>query len=171
MLKVSRLSSSAYVELRNDETATGQAVAALFLACLGYALGFTTLKILVLGELPWALDSLLVGTLSQLLLSMLAALVWAFMLFIVGTKLFKGKAKFWQLARPLFFSATPGILFVLIAIPIYLVYATVFVGVFVWVILAGVLALKNSMEFDYNRTLLTYIVGFVIGIVVYGFLR
>ncbi len=163
MLKVSRFNSTTYGELREDENATGQAVAALFLASLSYAIGFT------LFTEPFALYSLLVGIMSRLLLSMLAGLVWAGAAFLVGTKLFRGKANFWQVARPIFFSATPGVFFVLIAIPVELVTKTVAIAVFVWVIAGGVVALKNSMGFGYDRSMLTYIVWFLIGIFVAGF--
>lgn len=163
MLKVARFKRETYLELRNDEQSTGQAVAALFLASLSYAIGITLFAQSI------ALYSLLVGVLSQLILSMLAGLIWAGTVFLVGTKLFRGKARFWQLARPLFFSATPGVFFALIAIPVKPVYVAVTYVVFVWIIVGGVVALKNSLGFGYDRSMLTYIVGFLAGISVAGF--
>jgi Yip1-like protein len=163
MLRVFRFNSGTYLEIRNDETATGQAIAALFLASLSYAIGFSFLT--------ESLDlySLVVGALTQLIISMMAGLVWALMAFFIGTKLFQGKAKFWQLARPLFFSATPGIFLILIAIPIEPVYRTIAAVFAAWIIIGGVVALKNSMGFGYDRSMLTYIVGFLAGIAIAGF--
>jgi Yip1-like protein len=163
MLRVFRFNSQNYLELRDDENATGQAVAALFLVALSYAVGFA----LFIG--PFDFYSLLVGVMSQLILSMLAGLIWAGTAFLVSTKLLRGKAKFWQVARPLFFSYTPGLLFVLIAIPVEPVYLAVTVVVFVWMIAGGVVALKNAIGFGYDRSMLAYIVGFLIGILVAGF--
>jgi hypothetical protein len=165
VFKASRFNSDAYLELKEDEKATGQAVAALFLACLGYAIGFTLFTVQL------ALDAVLVGILANLLLSLLAALVWAITAFLVGTKLFQGKTRFWGLARPLFFSASPGILFILIAVPLDFVSRAIAAAVSAWVIIAGVVALKNAMGFGYDRSMLTYIVGFLIGIALAGFFR
>ena len=163
MLKVSRLSSSTYTELRNDETATGQSIAVLFLASLSYAIGFS-----LLFE-PFELYSLVVGIMARLILSMFAGLIWVLIAFFLGTKLFQGKASFWQLARPLFFSATPGVFFILIGIPFEAVYRTITTIVAAWIIIGGVIALKNSMGFGYERSMLTYIVGFLAGIAIAGF--
>ena len=163
MLKVFLFNSETYLELRDDENATGQGVAALFLVALSYAVGFA----LFIG--PLELYSLLVGVISQVILSMLAGLIWAGTAFLVSTKLLRGKAKFWQVARPLLFSYAPGVFFVLIAIPVEPFYLAVTVAVFVWMIVGGVVALKNAVGFGYDRSMLTYIVGFLIGILVAGF--
>ncbi len=164
MLRVARFNRETYLELREDKSANGQAVAALFLACLSYGIGFT------LFNQPLALDNIIVGILANLILSLLAGLLWAITAFLVGTKLFRGKAQFWQLARPLFFSATPGIFFILIAIPVDFISRAVTAGLAVWVVIGGVIAVKNSMGFGYDRSMLTYIVGFLIGIALAGFL-
>ncbi len=163
MLKVSRLNSSAYLELRNDQAATGQSIAALFLASLSYAIGSS------LRFEPFGLYGLVVGIMAQLILSMFAGLIWALIAFFLGTKLFQGKASFWQLARPLFFSATPGVFFILIGIPVEAIYRTITTIVAVWIIIGGVIALKNSMGFGYDRSMLTYVVGFLAGIAIAGF--
>lgn len=165
MLGASRFSSDTYLELKEDETATGQAVAALFFACLAYGIGFTLFTVQI------ALDSVLVGILANLILSLLAGLVWAFTAFLVGTKLFQGKTHFWGLARPLFFSSSPGIFFILLPVPLDLATRAVAVVVSAWIVVAGVVALKNAMGFGYDRSMLTYIVGFLIGIALAGFFR
>ncbi len=163
MLRVAQFNRETYLELREDKNANGQAVAALFLACLSYGIGFALFN----GAL--ALDDILVGILANLILSLLAGLLWAITAFLVGTKLFRGKTQFWQLARPLFFSATPGIFFILIAIPVAFISRGLTAGVAVWVVVGGVIAVKNSMGFGYDRSMLTYIVGFLIGIALAGF--
>ncbi len=163
MIRVSKFSSSAYLEIRNDEAATGQAVAVLFVASLSYAIGFAFLF------QPFELYSLVVGALAQLIISMFAALIWALLAFFLGTKVFQGVASFWQTARPLFFSATPGVFLILIGIPIDPLFRAIAAVVAAWIIFGGVVALKNSMGFGYDRSMLTYIVGFLAGIAIAGF--
>ncbi len=169
MLRVFKLSGTNYIELRNDETATGQSIAALFFASIGYAIGYS----LFVQNLVQYYDfyGLLVSTLTGLIISMFAALIWALVTFFLGTKLFKGKANFWQATRPMFFSASPGILFILIGIPLDLVYRPAAAIVGLWLIIGGVVALKNSMGFGYERSMLIYIVGFLGFIALLGFPR
>ena len=160
MLKAGRLSTDTYLELAKDKSANGQAIAVLFLATLGYSIGYT----LLIG--PLALDSILVGILTYLIISLMAGLLWAITTFLVGTKLFKGKTGCWGLARPLFFASSPGILFVLIAIPQDLISRGVAAAVAIWIVACGVVALKTAMGFSYQRSMLTYIVGFLVGIAI-----
>ena len=165
MRRVLRFNSGVYLELRNDETATGQSIATLFIASLGYAIGYSFLF------LPFEPYILVVSITARLILSLSAGLVWALVAFFLGTKLFKGSAKFWQVARPLFFSVTPGIFFVLMGISVEQVYRPVAAIVATWIVVGGVVALKNSMGFSYNRSMLIYIVGFLGFIVLGGFSR
>src|SRR5207249_7315175 len=88
--------------------------------------------------------------------------VWSATVFLVGTKLFQGKTGYWELARPLFFSTAPGILFVLIAIPLWPVITAAAVIASAWIISAEFVALKNAMGFNTQRALLTSVVGLLI---------
>ncbi len=169
MRRVARLNGPAYLELKQDEKATGQAVGVLALASLGYGVGFSLFLAYRLGSL--APVEVMINVLTNMILSLFAALVWAFTAFLVGTKLFQGKSTFWELVRPLFFSASPGILFVLLAIPNFLVSLVVTPVVSGWILIGGVFAVKNAMGFGYDRSMLTFIVGVLILILVSEFIR
>ena len=162
MLKTARFDSETYLEIRNDKNATSQAVAVLFLAGLGYSIGYT----LRVG--PLTLDNIIVSILTRVILSLIVGLVWSITTFLIGTKLFRGKSSFWELARPMFFSAAPFILFIFLGIPAQLFVGSIdvlggvlYVVVAFWGIIAGVLALKTAMGFGYDRGMLTYIVGWL----------
>jgi hypothetical protein len=171
MLDAFRFNGETYREVRDDKTATSQAVAVLFLAGLGYSLGYT----FRVG--PFDLESIIVSIFTRVLISLLVGLLWAITTFLVGTKLFRGTATFWELARPLFFSAAPFTLFIFVAIPFHVfVGATDVIGgaiyavVAAWGLIAGLVALKNAMGFGYDRGMLTYIVGWLALIAIVGFL-
>ncbi len=172
MLKVARFRGETFQDIRNDKAANGQAIAVLFLATLSYGIGFSFFVAFQNSDL--SLEGIIVGTLTNIILSLIAALLWAITTFLVGTKLFRGKALFWEHARPLFFSATPGVLFFLIAIPYWVVYASIAFVLIWWIVLCGVVAVKNSMGFPGKyplaRTLLTFIVGFLALIAISGFI-
>jgi hypothetical protein len=91
-----------------------------------------------------------------------AVFVWSATVFVVGTKLFQGRTGYWQLARPLFFSTAPGMLFVLIAIPSSIVITAVAIVASAWIVSAEFVALKNAMGFNNQRALLTTVVALLV---------
>ncbi len=160
MKSVARFNAEGVLELKEDARATGQSVAVLVLATLSLGVGFEVLK-----ESQQKILSpygVIVGGLANTISFSFSAVVWSITLFFVGTKLFQGKTGFWGLARPLFFSASPGILFALISIPIPVVYITATIIAASWVVSSQIFSLKQAMGFTVRRTLLTVGVGFLI---------
>ena len=94
-----------------------------------------------------------------MLTSVAASLVWSIATFVIGTKLFRGNTSYWGLARPLFYSTTPALLFILIAIPVLPARQVVGAIVWVWTLIAGVFAMKNAMGFSTERSMLTFVVA------------
>lgn len=66
------------------------------------------------------------------------------------------------LLRPLFFSSSPGLLLVFISIPVELASRAIAAVVLGWMLIAEVFAIKNAMGFTMQRSMLTFIVGFFI---------
>ncbi len=157
---VTRLNAEGVLELKEDRQATGQSIAVLVLATLSLGVGFAVFTAFQGHSL--SVYGIIVGGLGNMISFSFSAVVWSITLFIVGTKLFQGKTGYWGLARPLFFSSAPGTLFVLISIPVPVVYISVTIIAAVWVVLSQVFALKQAMGFTIDRTLLTVGVGFLI---------
>jgi len=158
--KTSSLDAEGVIELKEDTKATGQSVGVLILATLSYGIGYT-----VLTEYPAhniSVYGIIVGGIANMISSCFSAVVWSITLFFVGTKLFRGSTSYWQLARPMFFSTAPGILFLLISIPVQPVIVTVTLAVAVWLVVSQAFVLKHVMGLDLQRTLLTLAVGFLI---------
>jgi Yip1-like protein len=155
-----RFDTETFHELREDRTATGQAVAVLLLVGLSYGLGFSVFNGLQHNSL--SLNYLISNTLANMIISDFAVFVWSATVFLVGTKLFRGKTGYWQLARPLFFSTAPGILFILIAIPSPPVIVTAAIIASAWIVSGEFVALKSAMGFNTQRALLTSVVGLLI---------
>ena len=159
-MNVTRLNAQGVLELKEDRRATGQSVAVLVMATLSLGIGFEVFKELSSGG--FSLYGIIVGGLANTISFSFATVVWSITLFFVGTKLFQGKTGYWELARPMFFSAAPGTLFILISIPIPPVYISVTIIAATWVVLSQAFALKQTMGFNVQRTFLTVGVGFLI---------
>jgi hypothetical protein len=171
MKQASRLDRAGVLGLKMDTTATGQAVAVLVLSALAYGIGFTAQTEFQKNSL--SIYGIIVGSLANTVTVCFAAFVWSATTFLVGTKLFQGKTNFWELARPLFFAASPFFLFLFITIPVppIVVQGTVpvywFQGIIsiiavVWLFLSQVFVLKQVMGLSLRRTALTVAVGLLI---------
>ncbi|MBO0888987.1 YIP1 family protein [Candidatus Bathyarchaeota archaeon] len=165
MKEASSFSRDGILELRDSETATGQAIAVLVFTALAIGIG-STLQI-ELQTNTLSVYGILVGVLGNIITGSFAAFVWSGTLFLVGTKLFQGKTEFWQLARPMFFAGSPALLFVLVAVPVQLFYGAVAILAAGWIIALQGFVLKQVMGFDTRRTVLTLAVGFMILLFVY----
>jgi hypothetical protein len=165
MTKASTLNREGILELKENKTATGQSIAVLAFTALAIGIGGT-----LQGELlsnTVSAYGIIVGALEGIITGCFAALVWSGTLFLVGTKLFQGKTGFWELARPMFFAASPALLFILISIPVPIFYRSVAIVAATWVVVLQAYVLKQVMGFDVRRTILTLAVGFMILLFIY----
>jgi len=158
--RIARFDRETFREIRDDKNATGQAVAVLLLVGLSYGLGFSIFNGLQKSTL--SLDFVISQTLANMIITDFAVFVWSATVFLVGTKLFQGKTGYWQLARTIFFSTAPGILFILIAIPFSPVIVTTAIITSAWIVSGEFVALKSAMGFNTQRALLTSVVGLLI---------
>jgi len=157
MLKAARFDSRTFLELKEDRTATGQGVAIVGFAGISYGIGISLITATETNTFSGT--ALLLGGLFGMLTSVAASLVWSIATFLIGTKLFRGNTSYWGLARPLFYSTTPALLFILIAIPFIPVRQAVGVIVWGWTLVAGVFAMKSAMGFSSERSMLTFVVA------------
>jgi hypothetical protein len=171
MKQASRLDQAGVLGLKMDTTATGQAVAVLVLSALAYGVGYTVQT--EFQKHVISVYEIIVGTLANTVIVCFAAFVWSATVFLVGTKLFQGKTNYWELARPLFFAASPFLLFLLITIPIppttvqgnvpvYWFQGIISIVAVAWLFLSQVFVLKQVMGLNLRRTVLTVAVGLLI---------
>src|SRR2546426_11933655 len=86
--RTTRFDTETIRELKEDRTATGQAVAVLLLVGLSYGLGFRIFNGLEHGTL--SLDYLISNTFDKMNVTDFAVFVWSATDFLVGTKLCQG---------------------------------------------------------------------------------
>ncbi len=108
------------------------------------------------------MNGILVEFLIYLVFAFVIGILGTVLIFILATRLLGGHARLSELARPLFFSSAPGILFLLEIIRVDIVVVAVTYAVSVWIIAGGVVVLRNVMGFGFDRRMLTFILGFLI---------
>jgi len=161
MAGVAEMRREAFIDLKQDNSRITNLEAIAVVAIAGLSLG--------LGEaFVFPLNTFL--TIAQVVTSIALALLvtasWSGLVYLIGTRIFKGSTDFPGMARPIFFSVTPGFLFVLSSIAdVRQFISPIIAG---WIIIINVFALKHSMGFSNQKSLVTVTVGALIMIFALG---
>ena len=163
MLRSARFDRDTFLSLKEDSTASVQALIVLALAGICFAVGHgVAIGEDALGVLFWGL----LGAIGSTILGF----AWLSLTFLLGTKLFGGRSDYWPLARPVFFSSSPGLIFLMTAIPIYPVPELARAIGIAWIAISTVVAVKTALGVDYMRsrlifTIVTFTVITVLGLI------
>jgi hypothetical protein len=144
------LDIATYEEVEADTTATGQAAIVVTLSAIASAIGAAG---------PGGPS--IIGTLVGALVSWF---IWAGLTYVIGDKVFGGTATWGELLRTLGFAQAPRVLLVLGIIPVF--GLLVWVAVAIWVLIAGIIAIRQALDFSTQKALLTALIGWVIVMVV-----
>ena len=158
MLKAARLNGESFRELRDDPSGTAQSLSLVAIVGLCYGAGLGLFGFFTVGI---STLEILTVTLIGLLAAILIAIVWSGTTLLVVTKLFRRRIGYWGLARPFFFSWTPGILFILMSGPIPIIFEIVRATSTAWIGIASVFAVKNSVGISTQQSMLTFITSTV----------
>jgi hypothetical protein len=158
IFRVFRLDATVFREIAEDKGAMSQAaivvVVVFFLSAIGSAIGAA---IAGSGAILSFFVTLLMGVLISWLL-------WAVLTYFVGTLLFKGKTDIPEMMRVLGFASAPNILGIFSAIPCVGWIAALAGGILALV--AGVIGIREAMEFDTGKAVITVLIAWVISFVI-----
>jgi hypothetical protein len=138
-----------YEEVEADESATGQAAAVVAIVAVCSALGSWNAGI---GAIIGGLFGALIGW-----------LVWAGITYVIGDKVFGGTATWGELLRTLGFAQSPGVLYILAFIP--LLGWVVRFAVAIWVLVAGIIAIRQALDFSTGKAVLTALLGWLVVVI------
>ena len=156
IIRAARLDSTLYDEVETDETATLQALFIVIIASVSSGLG-SAISVAMLGV---NLSIILASLISGLILSLVGWLIWSFITYIIGTKIFGGIATYGELLRTIGFSDAPGILLIFSFIPFLGGLISFVIGV--WGLFAMAIAVRQALDFSTIKAILTCIVGFIV---------
>lgn len=140
------LHSDMYEEVEADQTATGQAAGVVALVAVAQAIGGA-------GEGGF-------GVLAGAISALLGWLLWAGITYLIGAKLLGGTATWGELLRTLGFAQTPGVLYVLGFIPV--LGGIIRFVVAIWVLIAGVIAIRQALDVGTGKAILTAVLGWLV---------
>lgn len=167
MIGASKLDVNTYEEVEADKTATGQALAVVVLSSIGAGIG-GGLGVVGDKSLPFVIGALFGYT----VVALLGWVLWAFVTYIVGTKLLaepQTQSDMGELLRTTGFSSAPGILRVGAAVPVIGLLLNFLVNV--WMLVAFVIAVRQALDYkSTGRAVVVCIIGWVIQVVFVVFL-
>jgi hypothetical protein len=137
------LNIATYEEVEHDHTATGQAALVVVIAAIAQGIG----------SVRGGGGGIIGAVLGQLL----GWALWAGLTYLVGTKLFGGTADWGELLRTLGFSQSPGVLYALAFIPVLGGLLRFVVGI--WVLVAGVIAVRQALDVTTGKAVATVAVS------------
>jgi hypothetical protein len=145
MIGAALLRTSIYEEVEADTSATKQAALVVVIVAIASAIG--------------GVGGGAVGVIVGLLAALLGWLVWAGVTYLIGDKLLGGTATWGELLRTLGFAQAPGVLLVLGIIP--LLGWPVLVVVSIWGLIAGIIAIRQALDFGTGKAILTALLGWL----------
>jgi hypothetical protein len=160
MIRAWKLDVSLYEEVEADESSTIQAFAVVVIVALATGIGSGIGSAMAEDAGPL---SFLWGLLLGLGTALIGWLLWSVIAYFLGTTVFKGpqtEATIGQLMRTLGFANTPGLLRIFAFIP-FVGWLIALVGS-VWALIAGVIAVRQALDFGTWRAIGTCIVGWLI---------
>jgi hypothetical protein len=159
MIRAARLDNAVYEEVEADQTATSQAATAVVIVAVLSGIGAALT--IALGDRPGTPIGALIG---GVLTALIGWVLWSYVTYFIGTKLFKGTATPGEMLRTIGFAQSPGVLNVLGFIPFLGGVIQFVVGI--WLLVAGVVAVRQALDFDTGKAILTTVFGWLALIVV-----
>lgn len=151
ILGVLRLDVSTFEQIEHDTTATGQAAGVVAVAAVCQAIG-RSISASVYGGGVGA------GFLVTLVAAFIGWVVWSALTYWIGTSLFDGKADLGEMLRVIGFAQAP---LVLAIIPCF---GRLVGGL--WALVAGFIAIRQGLDLDNTKTLVTIVIGFLAYVVI-----
>jgi hypothetical protein len=140
-----RLDISTYEEVEADRSATGQAAVVVAVAAICSAIG--------------SIGDGTTGMVGGLIAAIIGWLVWSGVTYLIGTMFFGGTADWGELLRTIGFAQAPGVFYILGIIPI--LGGLVRLAVLIWVLVAGIVAIRQALDVSTGKAVLTAIVGWL----------
>lgn len=155
MVRASKLDVNLYEEVEADKGSMGQALTVVVISSVASGIGAIGFG---------GIQGLIIGTIAALV----GWVVWAFLAFIIGTKLLaepQTKSDIGELLRTTGFASSPGVLRVFAFIPV--IGFVISFAVSVWMLVAMVIAVRQALDYKSTwRAIGVCAIGFIINVLI-----
>jgi hypothetical protein len=159
MVRAAMLDVDLYEEVEADTGLTQEALMVVVLVSVAGGIGS-----FLAGIFSGSIGLALLGLILAVVLGVIGYYIWAYVTYFVGTELFEGTADVGEMLRTLGYANGPRVLSVLGFIPCLGPLAGL-VGA-IWALVAAVVAVRQALDFDTSKAILTVIIGWVIVFIV-----
>jgi hypothetical protein len=155
VVRAAMLDVDLYEEVEADTSLTQEALMVVILVSIASGVGG-----FLAGVIGGDIGAAVLGLILGVVMGVLGYYIWAYVTYFVGTNLFDGTADVGEMLRTLGYASGPRVLGVLAFIPCLGPLAAL-VGA-LWALVAGVVAVRQALDFDTGKAILTVIIGWVI---------
>jgi len=159
MIRAAMLDVNFYEEVEADESLTTEAITVVVIVSVIAGLG-GALADLFAGRA----GAMIMGLIGGIVMALVGYFVWSFVVYIVGVNLFHGTADYGELLRTIGYAYSPNVLGFFSFIPI-LGWLIALAGS-IWALVAGVIAVRQALDFDTTKAVLTVVIGWVVMMIV-----
>lgn len=155
IIKAASLDVTFFNEVESDPSLNSEAFLVVILASIAGGIGGFIGR-LIAGDIGAALIALFV----LVIIGIVNYYIWAYVTYFVGTNLFEGRADSGELLRVLGYASGPRLLSIFSFVPC-LGPMLNFVGG-IWSLVAGFIGVREALDLDTGKTLVTVIIGWLI---------
>ena len=154
IIRACKLDVSVYEEVEADKSATFQAAVVVVLSSIAAGIGSISLGA--------------TNFLMAPLLSLVSWYIWAYLIYLIGAKIFpekNTKADHGELLRTIGFSSAPGLIRIFGFTPELM--SITFIGAGIWMMVAMVIAVRQALDYESTwRAIGVVVIGFLVQAIV-----
>jgi len=158
-MRAAMLDVNFYNEAEADTSLNQEALMVVVLVSVAAGIGS-----FLAGVIGGSIGVALVGLIVAVVMGVLGYYIWAYITYFVGTSLFGGTSDPGEMLRVLGYASGPRVLSILSFIPCVGALAGLAGGI--WSLVAGVIAIREAMDFDTIKAIITVIIGWVIVLII-----
>ncbi|MBI2305165.1 MAG: YIP1 family protein [Chloroflexi bacterium] len=154
MIRAARLDIQLYEEVEHRGDLTSQALTVVVLVSVLSGVGLF-LSQAISGQVGQAIGGLILGAIAAIV----GWVVWSFLTYWIGTTFLGGTATYGELLRTIGYASSPNALRALGFIPV--VGGIIVLVASLWTLVAGVVAVRQALDFSTGRAIVTVVIGWV----------
>ena len=155
MRRAAMLDINLYEEVEHDPSLNEQARLVVILVAAAGAVGA-----LLAGFFTGDFITAVAGAIISAVVYFIGWYIWSYAVLVVGTKLFGGTADFGEVSRCIAYAYTPNMLRIFGLVPV--VGGLLMLVGSIWSLVAGIVAIRQAMDFSTGKAMITAVISWVI---------